>query len=108
MSSYDDKEGSGEIVLERTPTRQAAAEPPKFAVVMLNDDFTPMDFVVMLLTNLFRKSQDEAEAIMMDVHNKGKGIAGVYTKDIAETRVYQANGIAQENEHPFRCQMEPE
>jgi ATP-dependent Clp protease adaptor protein ClpS len=106
MSEHERK--GGEIVLERVPTRQAAKEPPKFAVVLLNDDFTPMDFVVLLLINLFRKSQDEAEAIMLDVHNKGKGIAGVYTKDIAETRVHQANSIAQENEHPFRCQMEPE
>ena len=107
MSDHDEQKG-GEIVLERTPARQTAKEPPKFAVVLLNDDFTPMDFVVLLLTNLFRKSPDEAEAIMLDVHNKGKGIAGVYTKDIAETRVHQANSIAQENGHPFLCSVEPE
>jgi len=106
MSEHDQK-GSGEIVLERNPARQKLQEPPKYKVVMLNDDFTPMDFVVLLLVNLFRKTSDEAEAIMTEVHEKGKGVAGIYTKDIAETRVHQANSIAQKHEHLFRCQIEP-
>jgi len=106
MSSYDEDKGDTHVI-ERVPMRQKLQEPPKFAVVMLNDDFTPMDFVVLLLTKLFRKSQDEAEVIMTEVHEKGKGVAGIYTKDIAETRVHQANSIAQKNEHPFRCQVEP-
>lgn len=106
MSEPTEHNDGGEIVLERTPAREKLKEPPKFAVVMLNDDFTPMDFVVLLLVNLFRKSQDEAEAIMLEVHKKGKGVAGVYTKDIAETKVMQANSIAQQHEHPFRCDLE--
>ena len=81
-------------------------EPPKWAVVMLNDDYTPMEFVVQLLVNLFRKSTDEAEAIMWDIHKKGKGIAGVYTRDIAETKMLQANATAQKHKHPFKCVTE--
>lgn len=74
---------------------------------MLNDDFTPMDFVVLVLNRLFDKTQDEAEAIMLDVHEKGKGWAGCYTREIAETRVAQVNSMAQANEHPFTCELEP-
>lgn len=96
-------------VIDRVPAkqRQKLAPPPRFAVVMLNDDFTPIDFVIAVLMKLFDKSADEAEAITMDVHKKGKGVAGVYTKDIAETKVILVNKVAQENEHPFLCQVEP-
>lgn len=94
------------LVIERSPARQKLAPPPKYAVVILNDDFTPMDFVVELLTKLFKKSQDEAENIMIEVHEKGKGIAGLYTRDIAESRVLQANTISQQNKHPLKCEME--
>jgi ATP-dependent Clp protease adaptor protein ClpS len=107
---HDDRRETGDsMVIERAPLtkKQKLAPPPRYAVIMLNDDFTPMDFVVMLLTKLFKKSQDEAEAIMIEVHKKGKGVAGLYTRDIAEARVHQANAIAQANEHPFKCEMEP-
>ncbi len=107
---HDERRETGDsMVIERSPLkkRQKLALPPKYAVVMLNDDFTPMDFVVMLLIKLFQKSQDEAEAIMTEVHKNGKGVAGLYTRDIAEARVHQANTIAQANEHPFKCEMEP-
>ena len=102
---YDNNEG-GELVLEKTPTREKAKEPPKWAVVMLNDDFTPMHFVVELLVRVFQKSADEAENITWEIHNKGKGSAGVYTRDVAETKVSLANSIAQQAKHPFKCQLE--
>jgi ATP-dependent Clp protease adaptor protein ClpS len=104
-----DNDGNYDIVIDRTPLKkkQKLAPPPKFAVVMLNDDFTPIDFVIEILMNLFDKSFDEAEAVTMDVHKKGKGVAGVFTKDIAETKVILVNRIAQTNEHPFMCQVEP-
>src|SRR5210317_28304 len=98
MSDHDIDSG-GEIVLDRSPARQKLEPPPMYAVVLLNDDFTPMEFVVQVLIHLFRKSEDEAEAIMMDVHKKGKGIAGVFTKDIAETKVRQVNDVARANKH---------
>lgn len=106
---HDERVGGGDIVIERTPLKkkQKLAPPPKYAVVLLNDDFTPIDFVIAILMRMFNKSADEAEAITMDVHKKGKGIAGVYTKDIAETKVRQVNTIAQQNQHPFLCQVEP-
>jgi len=106
MSEEFDNRDGGEMVIERAPEKEKLKEPPKWAVVMLNDDYTPMEFVVELLVRIFRKSADEAEAIMWDVHKKGKGIAGVYTKDIAETKVVQANTIAQQAKHPFRCELE--
>ena len=95
------------MVIERAPVRQKAKPPPQFAVVFLNDDYTPVDFVVQVLVNVFRKSADEAEAITMEVHTKGKGIAGVFTKDIAETKVVQVHSIAKAREHPFRCHTQP-
>jgi ATP-dependent Clp protease adaptor protein ClpS len=100
----DDNVGT---VLERTPSRQKAKPPPQFAVIMLNDDFTPVDFVVAVLVDIFRKPMDEAEAIPMDVHKKGKGVAGIYTKDIAETKVTQVHRVAHEHQHPFRCNIQP-
>ena len=102
-----DNEGNFDIVLDRAPAKKKLAPPPKYAVVLLNDDFTPIDFVIGILMKLFDKSFDEAEAITMDVHTTGKGVAGVYTKDIAETKVILVNRIAQTNEHPFMCQVEP-
>lgn len=102
-----DNDGNYDIVLDHAPVKQKLKPPPMYAVVMLNDDFTPMDFVVAVLVNMFRKSSDEAEAIMMDIHKKGKGIAGIFTKDIAETKVRQVNSVAQQQKHPFLCQVEP-
>ena len=105
MAEEYDNDG-GEIVIEKAPEREKLREPPKWAVIMLNDDYTPMEFVVGLLINVFKKTADEAEAIMWDVHKKGKGVAGVYIKDIAETKMVQANTIAQRSKHPFKCTVE--
>ena len=107
--SEQDKDGDGTLVVDRPPTedKQRLDPPPRYAVVLLNDDYTPMDFVVSVLTHLFNKTQDEAEAIMTEVHEKGKGLAGCYPQDIAETKVDQVNHIAQANQHPFKCELEP-
>lgn len=98
----------GGNVIDCVPAKkkEKLAPPPKFAVVMLNDDYTPVDFVVAILITLFNKNSDEAEAITMDVHKKGRGIAGVYTRDIAESKVGHVNRVAQDNGFPFRCQVE--
>jgi len=77
--------------------------PPKYAVVLLNDDYTPMDFVVAVLRQIFNKSDDEATAIMLAVHNDGQGVCGIYTQDIAETRVAQVQVADKEREHPLQC-----
>ena len=105
MSNELESQHDRGIALEEA--RPEVKPPPMYKVVLLNDDFTPMDFVVLVLTRLFNKSLDEAEAIMMDVHEKGKGVAGSYTREIAETRVVQVHDIAQADGHPFQCEMEP-
>lgn len=90
--------------LERTETKK----PRLWRVLLLNDDYTPMDFVVMVLERYFRKSEQEAELIMLAVHHKGQGVAGVYTRDIAETKVAQVTEHARQEGHPLRVVAEPE
>lgn len=80
--------------------------PPMFKVVLVNDDYTPMDFVVYILCEIFRKNQEEAVQIMMDVHNSGFGICGVYTRDVAETKADQVILIARSHEYPLQCRVE--
>ncbi len=83
-------------------------KPRKFKAVMLNDDFTPMDIVVLILMNVFRKSGAEATRLMLDVHNKGRGIAGVYSREICETKCEKAKEFARALGFPFLVEMEPE
>jgi ATP-dependent Clp protease adaptor protein ClpS len=92
-------------VVERAPAR--LAPPPMYQVVLLNDDYTPMDFVVVVVQQVFGKSLEEASRIMLKVHHEGRGIVGVYTRDIAETRVESVIQLARMNQHPLQCIMEP-
>ncbi len=78
-----------------------------YHVILLNDDFTPMDFVVRVLVELFYLSTEQAERVMLEVHHKGRGLCGIFTREIAETRVAQVNQVARQNEHPLLCVMEP-
>ncbi len=80
--------------------------PPMYKVVLNNDDYTPMDFVVEVLQLFFSMDLNKAQQIMLSVHYSGKGVCGVFTADIAETKVAQVNGYARENEHPLLCTME--
>jgi len=80
--------------------------PPMYRVVLMNDDFTPMDFVVEVLELFFGLDREKAIRIMLQVHTSGKGICGVYTFDIAETKVAQVMGYAQQYQHPLLCRME--
>ena len=86
--------------------RPEVKEPSRFKVILLNDDFTPMDFVVDVLQIFFRLDHEAATRVMLQVHTKGKGVCGVYTRDIAETKVAQVNRYARENQHPLLCTME--
>ena len=81
-------------------------EPAKYHVFLLNDDYTPMDFVVEILCNFFNKSEDEATDIMLTIHYKGKGLCGTYTADIAETKVENVVQYAFDNQHPLKCVMQ--
>lgn len=80
--------------------------PAMYKVILLNDDYTPMDFVVEILQRFFRMDIDAATQVMLSVHYEGKGICGVYTADIAETKVDQVNRFARKHEHPLLCIME--
>jgi len=82
--------------------------PPLYRVWILNDDFTPMDFVVQILMQFFQMSEEKASIVMWQVHTNGRGVCGVYTRDIAETRVALVNTCARSHQHPLLCVMEPE
>lgn len=81
-------------------------KPSMYKVMLLNDDFTPMEFVVYVLERVFRKSRTEATDIMLKVHQDGVGVAGVFTYEVAETKVDQVMNLARKNEHPLQCTME--
>lgn len=83
-------------------------KPRMYKVMLLNDDYTPMDFVVVVLERFFRKSREQAVQIMLTVHNRGSGVCGVFSFEVAETKVQQVLNYAQENQHPLQCTMEPE
>jgi ATP-dependent Clp protease adaptor protein ClpS len=89
-------------------TRPKLQKPRLYKVILLNDDYTPMEFVVAVLERYFQKNREEATRIMLQVHQKGVGICGVYTREIAETKVRQVLSYAQELHHPLQCTLEPE
>ena len=91
-----------------TQTRTRTERPSLYKVLLLNDDYTPMEFVVHVLERFFRKSREEATHIMLHVHQKGVGICGVFTFDVAETKVMQVIDFARQNQHPLQCTMEKE
>jgi ATP-dependent Clp protease adaptor protein ClpS len=94
---------SGQVV---TKTREKTDKPSMYKVLLLNDDYTPMEFVVHVLERFFGKNRDDAQRIMLHVHNHGVGICGVYTYEVAETKVSQVIEFARQNQHPLQCTME--
>ena len=86
--------------------RSKLAPPPLYTVVLLNDDSTPMDFVVLVLQKFFSMDRERAMQIMLKVHMEGRGVCGVYPRDIAATKVEQVSTFARENQHPLACVME--
>jgi ATP-dependent Clp protease adaptor protein ClpS len=93
-----------EEVLERDRTKK----PRKYKVILLNDDYTTMEFVVWVLTAVFHHSQASATRVMLHIHNHGTGVAGIYSREVAETRIAQVQQVAREQGHPLQCTMEPE
>ncbi|MBK1723565.1 ATP-dependent Clp protease adapter ClpS [Thiocystis violacea] len=94
---------SGLTVQEARPKLR---RPPLFKVLLLNDDYTPMEFVVLVLEVFFGMNREKATQVMLHVHTRGVGVCGVFTKDIAETKVAQVNDYARSNQHPLMCTME--
>jgi ATP-dependent Clp protease adaptor protein ClpS len=86
--------------------REALQEPPKYKVLLHNDDYTTMDFVVMILQTVFQRNTEEATRIMLNVHHQGIGVAGVYTREIAETKVAIVHQMAKQYQFPLRCSLE--
>jgi len=103
IASHDYEQLGEAQVLEAKPELK---KPPMYRIVMLNDDYTPMDFVVHVLMAFFQHDEASATKVMMDVHKKGSATAGIYPKDIAETKVYIVNEYSQEQEHPLQCDIE--
>lgn len=99
----DSQRGGGLSVQEVEPEQKA---PPLYRVVLINDDYTPMEFVVEVLEVFFDKDRQTATHIMLTVHTQGKGVCGIYTRDIAETKAAQVNQYARKNEHPLLAEIE--
>jgi ATP-dependent Clp protease adaptor protein ClpS len=105
LTHQPDRDDGGSVVLER---RTQKVEPPQmYQVVMLNDDYTPMEFVVVVIQEFFGKDLEAATQIMLKIHLDGKGVCGVYSKDVAATKVDQVLDAAAKAGHPLKCVSEP-
>lgn len=106
MSNEQNQDWHDENQLVVAPSKPALKQPPKYRVLMINDDYTPMDFVIEVLESLFSMAKDNATRTMMQVHTEGQAPCGIYTFEIAEAKVEQANSYAQSHGHPLQCTME--
>lgn len=104
MAEYVGTPGSGAALKDK----QKVSRPRRYKVLLLNDNYTTMDFVVDVLMHVFRRSRPEAMKIMLSVHENGSGVAGVYVKSVAETKIQTVHELARDNECPLRCTMEQE
>ncbi len=102
MSEEDQSDGGLAIETAKPKLKK----PPLFKVVLVNDDYTPMEFVVEVLQTFFSIDRENATRIMLHVHTRGKGVCGLFTREIAETKVAQVNQYSRENKHPLMCEME--
>jgi ATP-dependent Clp protease adaptor protein ClpS len=107
MDDHNQDPGSGDIEIATRAAIPKVAEPPKFAVLLHNDDYTTMEFVVEILTNDFSKSSEEAMALMLKVHHQGKAVAGIYSCEIAETKIVKVQEKARKSGFPLMLTMEP-
>ena len=98
----EDEPGTGVVVKAKPKTKK----PSMYKVLMLNDDYTPMEFVVHILERFFNKNRQEATRIMLHVHRRGVGVCGVYTYEVAETKVTQVMDFARQHQHPLQCTLE--
>ena len=105
LSNETHEEAEGDIAVQAA--KPELKRPPMYCVVLMNDDYTPMDFVIEILKQYFALNLDQATQVMLTVHYEGKGVAGVYPRDIAETKANQVNNYARSQSHPLLCQIEP-
>ncbi len=104
MSNDGKPEYNDELAVQEAKPK--VRKPPLYKVVLLNDDYTPMEFVIQVLETFFNMDRENATRIMLHVHTRGKGVCGVFTRDIADTKVSQVNEFSRANEHPLLCTME--
>lgn len=104
MAYTPDQDKDDGVALQEA--RPKLAKPPLYKVILLNDDYTPMEFVVQVLELFFAMNREQAIQVMLHVHTRGKGVCGVYTRDIAETKVAQVNEYSRRNQHPLVCTLE--
>lgn len=104
MPDQPDKYPDDDLAVQEAEPR--LKRPPLYKVILLNDDYTPMEFVVHILESIFNIDRENATRIMLEVHTRGKGICGIFTHEIAEIRVAQVNNYSRENNHPLLCTME--
>lgn len=102
---YQDDGGEGGLAI--APAKPKLKRPPLYRVILLNDDYTPMEFVVHVLEQFFSMNRETATQVMLAVHTKGKGVCGIYPQDIAETKAAQVNQSARDSGHPLLCEVEP-
>lgn len=102
----DDSTGGDSTTGVATRTRAKTKKPTPYRVLMLNDDYTPMEFVVLCLQRFFRMDMEEATRVMLHVHQRGVGVCGVFSYEVAETKVAQVIDFARENQHPLQCTLE--
>ena len=101
----DSHEGDGQVGIA-TKTRAKPKKPSQYKVLLLNDDYTPMEFVVIVLMRFFRMDMEEATRVMLHVHQKGVGVCGIFPYEVAETKVNQVMDFARQNQHPLQCTLE--
>jgi ATP-dependent Clp protease adaptor protein ClpS len=104
--NHSDHDGAGADIGLATRTRAKPKKPSQFRVLMLNDDYTPMEFVVIVLKRFFHMDLEQATRVMLHVHQKGVGVCGVFPYEIAETKVNQVMDFARKNQHPLQCTLE--
>ena len=104
MSDYQPYKDDGSTALKEA--KPALKQPAMYRVLLLKDDFTPMDFVVEILTNFFSMNKERATQVMLQIHTQGLGVCGTYTRDVAETKVHIVNDYSREHHHPLMCTME--
>lgn len=106
MADHNDVQKEGDRGLAVEESKPELKRPPMYKVVLLNDDFTPMEFVVHILEHFFSMDRHRATQVMLSVHTQGKGVCGIYTREIAESKVAQVNDYSRKHQHPLLCTME--
>ncbi|MEO5559358.1 MAG: ATP-dependent Clp protease adapter ClpS [Dokdonella sp.] len=106
MAQRPDQHTEHSPVLAVEEARPQVVRPPLYQVILLNDDFTPMDFVIVVLETFFSLDRERATQVMLHVHTRGKGVCGVFTREVAETKVTHVNEFSRTHQHPLLCTME--